>query len=372
MDDKGKRYICEVCKYSSKALHDYKMHTTTRKHMFNMAAIQCALSGKKPSTFTAACHQCDACGRSFVTRSGLWKHKQRCVDGGATNNATTSNTTSTANTVGTAGTAGTAGTTSTASTASTASIPADAMTVGTTIAAVAAAASEPIDNTQMMAILMQQMQNMERKIDNKMKKITSSITNTAQNMIINNTTNHFNLNLFLNEQCKDAKTLEDFIGEIEFGVDDLEYITKNDVNLCIAKNITRYMDELGMSRRPIHCTDQKRNVIYVKETDQWKKDVGLKKMQDAIARVNSAGFNTVYKLWNETYPNWESNPKLKDTYIRLFNNMNDFDDPKIQQRVLRVIQQHALIDKCGVKETASAADMLDFDTLSCSSGSSLF
>ena len=101
-------------------------------------------------------------------------------------------------------------------------------------------------------------------------------------------TNNFNLHIFLNEQCKDAVNISDFVNSLEINVNDLEHTKKHGLSNGISTIVINKLNELGMHRRPIHCTDIKRETLYIKDDDAWEKD------NDAHEKLKDA-FNGIIK-----------------------------------------------------------------------------
>ena len=133
-----------------------------------------------------------------------------------------------------------------------------------------------------------------------------------------NTTNNFNINMFLNEKCKDAINLTDFIERIEVSHDDLE----NNAQLGFVNGITKILmdnlNQLTLYQRPIHCTDTKRETLYIKDKDTWEKDLSDKKLEGAIQQVSrkSIGSLLQWKKENPDYENIDSDFSNKCIYMQ--------------------------------------------------------
>jgi hypothetical protein len=131
-------------------------------------------------------------------------------------------------------------------------------------------------------------------------------TNVTNNNTINgNVNNKFNLNVFLNEQCKDAINFADFVKNIEITYEDLE----NNAQLGFVNGISKiFLDnlkQLGINERPIHCTDVKRETMYIKDEDKWTKETDDAKLQKAIQTVSYRSMGKLAEWKNE-------NPDYKD------------------------------------------------------------
>ena len=123
----------------------------------------------------------------------------------------------------------------------------------------------------------------------------TELTNTIKNMaplinsnITNNTQNNnqkFNINVFLNEQCKDAINMSDFIKSLHITIEQLDFTKQNGLVEGLSKSIIENMNKLSIYERPMHCTDSKRETLYIKEDNEWKKDINKEKIKGAIKKA---------------------------------------------------------------------------------------
>ena len=98
-------------------------------------------------------------------------------------------------------------------------------------------------------------------------------TNNNNNVVVNNNNNNtFNLNIYLNETCSEALNLTDFVSSLEVKLNDLEETAKIGYTLGVSRIFINGLNSLSVSKRPIHCSDIKREVLYIKNNDEWKKD----------------------------------------------------------------------------------------------------
>ena len=131
----------------------------------------------------------------------------------------------------------------------------------------------------------------------------------------NNNNNKFNLNFFLNEQCKDAINIQDFINSLTVQLTDLEYTKTNGITKGITQVLMNGLKELDVYNRPIHCTDPKRTTMYVKDHDEWEKDNENEKIKESIADLNKK-YIIAIKDWEAAHPNWEKSDKMTDEYMK--------------------------------------------------------
>ena len=240
-------YCCEKCDFTTSNKTDFNRHIKTIKHLGNVLETETANKNATHTGDHTQCnkikeltkfdttynsknakklkYECDSCGQQYVTNAGLWKHKKQCT---------------------------------------------------TTVTQ-----STPTDKDVIVATLLKQNAELHAKI---LELCKNGITNNT----ITNTNSHnktFNLQFFLNETCKDAMNLKDFIDSIVLQLSDIDNIgevgfVKGMANLIISK-----INLLGETKRPIHCTDSKREVMYVKDENKWEKDAKKEKMRLLIQKM---------------------------------------------------------------------------------------
>jgi len=166
----------------------------------------------------------------------------------------------------------------------------------------------------------------------------------------NNTTNNkFNLNIFLNEKCKDAFNITDFINGIDVGFKDFENFGTLGYVSSINNILIRELKGLDVYKRPIHCSDLKREVIHVKDNDTWVKDEDKKHMKRAIKLIEHKNIKLI--------PDWvKANPaaedytsKKHDQYNKMLYNvmgeMEDEDNERNYEKIIKNVAKEILIDK---------------------------
>ncbi len=183
------------------------------------------------------------------------------------------------------------------------------------------------------------------EIVNKVIENTKPVNNTV-NGNVNNQTNKFNINVFLNEQCKDAMNLSDFIKNIEVSREDLE----NNAQLGFVGGISKiFLDnlrQLSVNERPIHCTDIKRETMYIKDDDKWTKETGPAKLNTAILTISQKSTRTLldWKKENPDYQNHDSEFCTRCIVIQR-NSMAGFDRDTYYPKVIRAIAKQVILDK---------------------------
>ena len=184
--------------------------------------------------------------------------------------------------------------------------------------------------------------------------VTSSITNNNTIINNNNTTNNkqFNLNVYLNETCKDAMNMEDFIKDIRITNKDMDDMGSLGFSLTVSNIIVRELGKIDETKRPFHCTDKKRELFCIKEKGIWIKDTPENKiMKCLVGKI--ANFQLRYILeWKKANPGWD-NPvhKKHDEYRMITKNLMEGIVPEVEkdhlaiQKTLRNIIKYCLITK---------------------------
>jgi hypothetical protein len=196
--------------------------------------------------------------------------------------------------------------------------------------------------------LLKQNQEFQKQIIELMKDNIGN--NTTNNNIINNTTNNkFNLNVFLNETCKDALNLSDFLESLILTLTDFENF--GPLGYCggISNILVRGLNKLDISKRPIHCSDLKREVIHIKNNDSWHKDDDKQQMIKAIKAIEHKNVKQM-SLWAKANPEYKDpNHKKSDLYTKLIDqSLCDTDKEKALKnynKIIRTVAKEILVDK---------------------------
>ena len=162
----------------------------------------------------------------------------------------------------------------------------------------------------------------------------------------NNTTiNKFNLQVFLNEQCKDALNLTDFVATLQLELADLDATRQHGYVNGITNIFVRGLRELELHKRPIHCSDLKRETLYIKEENKWEKETQeTKQMLSAVRGVNKKNYQMLTK-WKETHPKcMDSESKQSDEYMKIVSKVMDGDEENIN-KVIKKVAKEVVIDK---------------------------
>ena len=245
-------------------------------------------------------YSCNICAKYFNDRTGLWRHKKKCqmIEVNVTKESTQIDTYSTDNDI------------------------------------ILLLIKE---NTELKNLMMEVIKNGKHT------------TNNFHNINSNNKT--FNLQFFLHETCKDAMNIMDFVDSIKLQLTDLEKVGNLGYVEGISNIITTNLKALDVTQRPIHCTDNKREILYVKDEDKWEKEKEneeKKKLRNAIHHIAHKNSNLILEFKN-TYPDCvNSHSKKSDQYNKLIiEAMGGIDDNNLEKedKIIKKITKEVIIDK---------------------------
>jgi hypothetical protein len=167
--------------------------------------------------------------------------------------------------------------------------------------------NENEDLKNIILSLVEQNKNMIIENNNMRNIIKEIIPNIGNNNTIIN--NQLNINVFLNKECKDAINLTEFLTTIELNMDDLNITKQNGYVNGITNIFLKGLKGLELNKRPIHCSDLKKEIIYIKDNDIWEKDNNDKvKIKNAINYIAKKQVDII-KTWEKMNPNWKNNDK---------------------------------------------------------------
>jgi hypothetical protein len=209
---------------------------------------------------------------------------------------------------------------------------------------------KPVVSTDVIGQLTQLTQRVA-ELSNRDAITSTNCNNNIVNNTINNTTNKFNLNVFLNERCKNALNIDEFLNQLVIKVSDLEETGELGFAPGISRILTNGMKKLDTEQRPIHCTDAKREILYIKNENGWNKDSDRKIMENAIFKVARKNRHLLPE-WQEKNPNYNDYDSKENTaYMRIIGNaMVGGTDEEIERNVKKIghnIAQEVTIPKYG-------------------------
>ena len=189
-----------------------------------------------------------------------------------------------------------------------------------------------MDSNELLKLLIKQQDELNSK-NNEILKLHK------QKNIVNNT-NNISINIFLNEHCKDAMNLTDFVENLKLSLEDLNYTGKHGYTKGIANILIKNLGEIDPMARPIHCTDRKRLQFYVKDEDKWEKDENNGKIDKSIEAVTSKQY-TCIKEWEKINQGYETSGEKIEDFFKLTSNCAPDEENcniKVMKRVADAIQ----------------------------------
>jgi hypothetical protein len=284
----AKKFCCEICYYITSKKSDFVKHLSTDKHKKSDNGSKMVVNDSKKSPKVAE-YKC-VCGKFYRYDSGYYRHKKNCN-------------------------------------------------------------LENINNNEIMALtnLVVDVVKQNQELTNKIFDICKNNVATNIQNTINSNNKTFNLNVFLNEHCKDAMNIMDFVDSLKIQLSDLENVGKVGYVNGISDIIIKNLKALDIHKRPVHCSDSKREVMYIKDENKWEKEneekVKLRKVIKYIAHKNSK----MIPIFKEKYPDCgKSESKHSDQYNKLIIEAmggpgdNDFEK---EDKIIKKIAKEVSIDK---------------------------
>jgi hypothetical protein len=177
------------------------------------------------------------------------------------------------------------------------------------------------------------------------KNSNTTINSNSHN---NNNNKTFNLNFFLNEECKDAMNISDFVNTFDLQLDDLESVGKLGYVEGITKQIIDKLNSMDIYKRPMHCSDAKRETIYIKDDNKWEKEErGTPKLRKVIKNLSFNNMKLIAK-WSDTYPDSKSSEsRLNDKYMKLVKQTTGGNGElsENEDKIIRRIAKEIIIEK---------------------------
>jgi hypothetical protein len=198
-----------------------------------------------------------------------------------------------------------------------------------------------IDKELLVKMLLKNQDVME-----KMMEIMPQIGNNSHNTNSHNITNNqFNVNMFLNDHCKNAMNLTDFINSLPITNETYDDTIENGLTKTITNMLLTGLNELDILERPIHCTDASRKTLYVKDSDKWERDNELLHMVNAIKEL-SLKQRTMISKWKDANQGWDTDDMLQSKMTNLvFNSMTQIEtDEKETSKIIRTISKKVYLD----------------------------
>ncbi len=293
--------LCEKCNYSTSSKKDYNKHLLTRKHKLQQNTT--ILSQKSPQEENE--YICE-CGKSYTYRGSLHNHKKKCsfLHNEVVQINVEKNNKSEKNP----------------------------------------------DYNSLICKLLQGNKEMRELLKDQQDNHNKEMINILPKIGNNNTTNNntqFNINVFLNEECKDAINLSDFIAQLSIELKDLVSVAENGFIEGIGKTICQGLKQLSIYERPIHCTDKKRDTLYIKESDNWSKDTTEHElMKNAIQKLKKRNMKQISELLTSSENSDDFDEE--DLAMKIIQNHvqgTNQDQEKSMNKIIKNVSKEVLLDK---------------------------
>jgi hypothetical protein len=292
------KYYCILCDYRTSKVNNYTTHNSTAKHIkrTKTPVLETFGNQNKPKT-SCSQHFCEKCNKEFKNRSGLWKHKQKCND-----------------------------------------------TIDNDSEKEMSPTIDPSDKELIIMLIKKndELQNMMMEV------IKNGTTQNSHNNTTNSHNKAFNLNFFLNETCKDAMNITEFVESIKLQLSDLERVGELGYVEGISNIIVKNLKDLDVTQRPVHCTDKKRETMYIKDEDTWEKDEEQKKMHKLVRKVADKNARMVPKF-KEAHPDCvKSTSRYSDQYSKIIMEAmggrgdNDFEK---EEKIIKRVSKEVIVEK---------------------------
>ena len=304
--ERSKFFVCEHCDYKSCRQSQFDRHLLTRKHNIS---INVDSSNQKNVPKNYACK----CGKTYKHRQSLSVHRKKCTFS-EENIENIKNTEKNINDEDIDD-----------------ELAPEIQAYRTIIThdTILTLVNENNDIKKLLLEQQKQIVEQQKQIGELIPKIGNTINNTA------NIKQKFNINIFLNEKCKDALNIDDFIKQLQLTLDNLDLTKQKGLSEGLSNIFIENMNKLSLYERPLHCTDMKRDTLYIKDNDSWEKDKDKSKIKDAIKNLNRNHFKLI-REWMIENPDFRENDQKQDYFAHLLKTCGaDIDN--ISDKVVKKI-----------------------------------
>ncbi len=303
-------FSCTTCDYNTGNKKDYNKHLLTAKHLNRTNRTE--KTQKNPITYNCNC------GKIFSARNSLWYHKKKCAD--QTNEYS----------------------------------PHDNRDIMSDTSVIIKLLKQNDEFKSLMVEQYTQLQESNKQNIELQRQLVDAVKNNANTItnVTNNTTNNnqkFNLNFFLNDTCKDAMSITDFLRNLNVHIDELEYIGNHGYVNGMTKMIMTRLKDMDITKRPIHCTDIKRETMYIKDDAGWSKDTDeLTKLRRILSRISMNNYRTV-PVWRTAHPDCEvmETRTYEFCYKMMKEILGDVEEEqiKLDNKIIKTIAKELFVQK---------------------------
>jgi hypothetical protein len=295
-------FSCQYCDYKCCKKFNWDRHILTSKHLKSTNSNKIATKNEQneQNEQNKETYMCNTCNKQYKDRTGLWRHKKICNSQQKIENENID-------------------------------------------------LENDITDKELIVMLIKQNSELMKETSEFKNMMMKVIENGTHNTTHTNSHNKaFNLNFFLNETCKDAMNIMDFVDSIKLQLSDLERVGELGYVEGISKIIVKNLKELDVTQRPVHCTDKKRETMYIKDEDKWEKDDDKKKLHKVVRKVACKNQNLIPKF-KEEHPDCNKyHSKFSDQYNKIIvesmggSGDNDFEK---EEKIIKNISKQVFIDK---------------------------
>lgn len=286
-------FNCDICDYTTSYIYNFKRHIKSIKH--NRLQNADKTSKKRVNVFF-----CENCNKCYKHRQSYFRHKKRCICYRTEDAQNVQNVPNVQNEI---------------------------------------IEYDEIDTTQQLHDIIKKQSEQINELTTILKDVVPKIGNNVTNnkIIVNN---KMTINMYLNEQCKDAMNLTDFLEQLRITEDDLQYTRKNGYIKGMTNIFEKNLLKMDTKKRPLHCSDQKRLQFYVKDEDKWDKDQELEAINHTLSEITTKNINQL-QLWKMKNPNWRDDDKLHDEFIDitrniLYGSLNNVGE-KAKKKIIKIL-----------------------------------
>ena len=301
----AEKYNCEYCDYYTSKKSSIDKHFSSRKHAVNTDSI---IVNQKVAELT-----CSKCNKLYKSRVGLWKHKKICNIEILPENIIIQNE--------------------------------PQHTDASNNDIIHLLIKENTDFKSMIMDLVKNNTDLQKQMLEMCKNINNNTTINANSINTDNSNKTFNLQVFLNEKCKDAMNLDDFANSIELELSDLIRVGNEGYIPGMSKVFIERLVNTEVCKRPIHCSDEKREAVQVKMANKWEREsINSENLMNAVRILEKKQFKMI-NTFRETYPECMNiDSHHNDMLIKLFQNLSNSREPEFI-KVIKKVAKSVVINK---------------------------
>ena len=324
-------FNCKICDFHTCNKKDFTRHTKSVKHIRNETTSLSMISTQNYPNYPN--HTCLNCGKKYKDNSGLWRHKKKCSTKNIPNTFEPINNELNDNELN------------------------DNELNDNELNDNKLTDNKLTDKNFILQILKQNTKLIKENTEFKhlmieQSKVMTQLANKAgnNNNSNNNNTNNFNLNFYLNETCKNAMNIMDFVSQLQVGIKELEETGRLGYAEGISKIFINGLKQMSISDRPIHCSDVKRETFYIKDNDEWNKETDNKDiLTNAIKHVAHKNMKNISE-WAKIHPDYkDSKSKENDRYLKIvsesMSGSTKEEAEKNYEKIIKNVIKETIIDK---------------------------